>query len=101
MISEEKLVDGGRLELRTSDLREPGSVSRFIETVRAAGHPFELLTVDTYGAATPGAAENSSEDTTAAMAAAARIRDALAATVCLVHHTNASATRSDAAVDGQ
>jgi hypothetical protein len=76
------------------DLRDSANVGRFISFVKAqARGGFETVVVDTYAAATPGAAENSSEDTTAAMAAAFAIRDALKATVVLVHHTNAAGTR--------
>lgn len=75
------------------DLRDPVSVSGFIRFVQAQGGAFVLVVVDTYAAATPGAVENSSEDTTAAMAAAQRIREALNVTVLLIHHSNAAGTR--------
>jgi hypothetical protein len=75
------------------DLRDPVSVTAFIEMIRQTDLTFELVVVDTYAAATPGAAENSSEDTTAAMSAAAKIQKALDCGVLLVHHTNAGGTR--------
>jgi len=75
------------------DLLSDVSVDRFLTFIRESGGAFELVTIDTYSASTPGAAENSSEDTTAAMMHAQQIRDALRATVVLVHHTNASGTR--------
>jgi len=53
----------------------------------------ELVVIDTYAGATPGAAENSSEDTTVAMNAAAKIQADLRCGVVLIHHTNAGGTR--------
>lgn len=55
--------------------------------------PIELGIIDTYAASTPGANENSSEDTTRAMVNAQRLRDALDATIVLAHHTNAGGSR--------
>ncbi|HXG89319.1 MAG TPA: AAA family ATPase [Vicinamibacterales bacterium] len=55
--------------------------------------PLRQIVIDTYAAVTPGAAENSSEDTTTAMVHAQHLRDALGVTVVLVHHTNAGGTR--------
>jgi len=75
------------------DLRDASGVNRFIQFVRDADVSLELVVIDTYAGATPGASENSSEDTTIAMAAAQQIRDALSCAVLLVHHTNAGGTR--------
>jgi hypothetical protein len=75
------------------DLRDQIGVDRFTRFLDEAGGPLELVVVDTYAAATPGASENSSEDTTLAMAHAQRWRDALNLTVLLVHHTNAGGSR--------
>lgn len=77
------------------DLRDPVSVTRFSRflTAAMAGRPLEVIVVDTYAAATPGASENSSEDTTMAMVHAQRWRDTTGATVILAHHTNAGGTR--------
>jgi hypothetical protein len=75
------------------DLRMPTDVAAFIDGVRAHKQTFHVVVVDTYAASTPGAAENSSEDTTAAMASAQLIRDALQVTIVLIHHTNAAGTR--------
>ena len=75
------------------DLRDAVSVDRFTRFLSDAGGAFELVVVDTYAAATPGASENSSEDTTVAMAHAQRWRDALGVAVLLVHHTNAGGSR--------
>jgi hypothetical protein len=77
------------------DLRDAGSVERFGHFLEAAEWPLPLacVIVDTYAAATPGAAENSSEDTTLSMTHAQRWRDALGVTVILVHHTNAGGSR--------
>ena len=48
------------------DLRDPVSVGRFSQFLRHTSFalPLENIVVDTYSAATPGANENSSEDTT-------------------------------------
>jgi hypothetical protein len=79
------------------DLRDPVSVakfSQFLERAFESGDPArELLIIDTYAAAMPGANENASEDTTTAMAHAFQWRDRLGVTVLLIHHTNASGTR--------
>ena len=75
------------------DLRDQATVDRFTRYVRDSGGVFELIVVDTYAAATVGASETSSEDTTLAMAHAQRWRDALNTAVLLVHHTNAGGSR--------
>jgi hypothetical protein len=75
------------------DLRNAVSVTRFSRFLAGLNVPLELLIVDTYAAATPGANENSAEDTTIAMLHAQRWRDELGATVVIVHHTNAGGTR--------
>ena len=76
------------------DLRDRRCVDAFIKRVQQKHPaPLEIIAIDTYAAATPGAAENTSEDTTVAMAAAGHIGRTLNATVILVHHTNAAGTR--------
>ncbi len=79
------------------DLRDPVHVEkfgRFLERGFENGDMArELLIIDTYAAAMPGANENASEDTTTAMLHAQRWRDRLGLTVLLIHHTNASGTR--------
>jgi hypothetical protein len=77
------------------DLRDAVGVSTFTRFLEHADlpQPLELVVVDTYAAATPGASENSSEDTTTAMAHAQMWRDRLRCTVLIVHHTNAGGTR--------
>jgi len=79
------------------DLRDPVSVTAFVRFMEAhfpEGNQRPRLTViDTYAASTPGAAENSSEDTGTAIKHAQYIRDTFGCAVCLVHHTNASGTR--------
>lgn len=52
--------------------------------------PVELLVVDTYAAATPGADENSAKDMTTVLARAERIRRECEIAVLLVHHMNAA-----------
>lgn len=77
------------------DLRDATSVAqftRFLQQAQPAIH-LELVIVDTYASATPGASENSSEDTTTAMVHAQQWRDRLGVTVILVHHTNAGGSR--------
>ena len=77
------------------DLRDGSSVDAFRRFLKHAAFPMplEAIVVDTYAAATPGASENSSEDTTTAMVHAQAWRDALGVTVVLVHHTNAAGSR--------
>lgn len=77
------------------DLRDRVSVSQFVNFLEQVqlSQPLELIVLDTYAASMPGASETSSEDTTIAMAHAAWWRDALQATVLMVHHTNASGSR--------
>ncbi len=65
----------------------------FLETQPTDGQPTKLIAFDTYAASTPGANENSAEDTTAAMVNALYLRDRFKATVLLAHHTNATGTR--------
>jgi hypothetical protein len=75
------------------DLRDPVSVNAYIHFMQDSGVALELTVIDTFASATPGAAENSSEDMSTAMAAAARIQDALECGIVLVHHTNAAGNR--------
>jgi RecA-family ATPase len=77
------------------DLRDPASVNRFVRFLEQVelSQRLELIVLDTYAASMPGGSETSSEDTTTAMAHAAQWRDALQATVLMVHHTNASGSR--------
>lgn len=77
------------------DLRDPISVGRFTQFLRATrfAQPLGWIAIDTYAGATPGAAENSSEDTTLAMTHAHRWRADLDVTVLLAHHTNAGGSR--------
>jgi hypothetical protein len=97
-----KLAAGLSLEQRIGvytfpdpiDLRDPISIRTFIHfMLQQTDFAVELVAIDTYAGATPGAAENSSEDTTLAMNAAAKIQDALRCGVLIVHHTNAGGTR--------
>lgn len=77
------------------DLRDPVSIGRFGRFLQCKTFslPLENIIVDTYSAATPGANENSSEDTTTSMVHAQRWRDTLGVSVTIVHHTNAGGTR--------
>jgi hypothetical protein len=77
------------------DLRDAVSVARFTRFLQQThlDRPLELIVIDTYAASMPGASENSSEDTTLAMAHAHQWREQLQATVMIVHHTNAAGTR--------
>lgn len=99
-----KKADAG-LDLATSigvylfaeplNLLDAAAVAAFIAFIIGIewAMPIELLMIDTYAASTPGASENSSEDTTRAIVNAQRLRDALGATVVLAHHTNAGGSR--------
>jgi 5S rRNA maturation endonuclease (ribonuclease M5) len=53
----------------------------------------ELIIIDTVSAAAEGLDENSSAEVTKMLTRVNRIRDMTGATVCLVHHMNAAATR--------
>lgn len=53
------------------------------------GFPLELLVIDTWSAATPGANENASEDVSRVLARCARIARELNCAILLVHHMNA------------
>lgn len=79
------------------DMRDSEQVARFSTFLSQAfdngDTPRRILAVDTYAAATPGANENSSEDTTLVMSHSQRWRDELGLTVFFAHHTNASGTR--------
>lgn len=74
------------------DFRDPVAIASFAAFVKhfEMPQPLELVIVDTYAASMPGAAENSSEDTTLALAHAERWQSALGCAVLFVHHTNAS-----------
>lgn len=55
--------------------------------------PLRLLVVDTLARAMPGADENSAQEVGAVIAAADYLKDALACTVALVHHSGKDAAR--------
>ena len=79
------------------DLLDPVAVRLFAKYVESFRDkmvlPLETIVVDTYASATPGASENSSEDTTTAMSHAAHWSRRLGVTVILAHHTNAGGSR--------
>lgn len=56
---------------------------------REAWGSLELVVIDTFSAATPGANENASEDMSRVLARCGRIAEATGAAVLLVHHMNA------------
>lgn len=56
--------------------------------------PFELLVIDTFAAATPGADENAGKDVGAIRRRCKRIEQELGCAVLLVHHKNASGTKA-------
>ena len=98
-----KVAAGLRLEVpigvytfpEAVDLGDAASVARFERFLKAQRFemPLKMVIVDTYAASTPGANENSAEDTTTAMTHAVRWRQALNCAVMLAHHTNATGTR--------
>jgi hypothetical protein len=75
------------------DLRDQITMAQFSRFVSKANVGIDTIVLDTYAAGMPGAAENSSEDTTLAMSHAAKWRAELGATVLIVHHTNAGGSR--------
>ncbi len=72
------------------DLLDSASVSRLIETVRAAeaacGEKIAAIILDTFARSIPGADENSSQDVGRAIAAADFVRTETGAAVGFVHH---------------
>lgn len=56
--------------------------------------PLELVIIDTFSAATPGANENSSEDVSLALKRCEIIRERLNCAVIIVHHMNAEGTKA-------
>jgi hypothetical protein len=98
-----KVAAGLRLEVpigvytfpEAVDLGDAASVECFERFLKAQHFemPLKMVIVDTYAASTPGANENSAEDTTTAMAHAMSWRQALNCAVMLAHHTNATGTR--------
>lgn len=52
--------------------------------------PLELVVIDTYAAATPGADENSAKDMTVVLARCQKVAEETGAAVLLVHHMNAA-----------
>ncbi len=77
------------------DLRDEKLVHLFEQFLREKtfSQSLECIVVDTYAAATPGANENSAEDTTRALAHAQSWKERLGVTVLLVHHANAAGSR--------
>jgi len=75
------------------NLRDVADVARFERFVLEQAAPVRGLVIDTYAASTPGANENSSEDTTVALTHARRWQAALRCLVIVVHHTNAGGSR--------
>jgi hypothetical protein len=85
---------GSPIDIYSSD----DDVGALISDARyAASHwsvPLELVIIDTWAAATPGANENASEDVSRALRRCERIRQDLGCTVLLVHHMNADGTKA-------
>ena len=82
------------LDLYTNDEH----VDQFIEEcgywASTFSFPLELITIDTFNKATPGANENDGKDMGVVLARCDRIRQATGAHVQLVHHLNASGTKA-------
>ena len=80
-------------------MRDAAAVARFEQFLlgyrpATGSEPvFRVLVIDTYAASTPGANENSSEDTTIALTHARQWQAALGCLVIVVHHTNAGGSR--------
>lgn len=73
-------------------------VDAFIEECRYWGGtfnvPLELIVIDTFNKATPGANENDGKDMGMVLARCDRVRRATGANVMLVHHMNADGTKA-------
>ena len=82
------------LDLYTDDAH----VDQFIEECRYWATtfpvPLELITIDTFNKATPGANENDGKDMGLVLSRCDRIRQATGAHVQLVHHLNAGGTKA-------
>lgn len=82
------------LDLYSSDDPTEAFIEECKHWSRVYGVPLELITIDTFNKATPGANENDGKDMGIVLARCDRIRKATGAHVMLVHHLNAGGSKA-------
>lgn len=82
------------LDLYSGDDPTDAFIEECIHWARSYGTPLELITIDTFNKATPGANENDGKDMGIVLARCDRIRKATGAHVQLVHHLNAGGQKA-------
>ena len=81
------------LDLYASDDPTNAFIDEVLHWSRTFDVPLELIVIDTFSAASPGANENASEDVSRILARCERIEQATGAHVMLVHHMNADGNK--------
>lgn len=82
------------LDLYSSDDPTDAFIDECLYWSRTFDVPLELITIDTFNKATPGANENDGKDMGVVLARCDRIRQKTGAHVMLVHHLNAGGTKA-------
>lgn len=83
-----------QLDLYSSDEHVEAFIEECKHWARTFDCPLELIVIDTFNKATPGANENDGKDMGVVLARCDRIRQATGAHVMLVHHLNAGGTKA-------
>lgn len=86
-------AEGAKLFSLMSDESVDEMIRELLDLEAYYGQKLEMIFIDTISAAAEGLDENSSGEATKMLARANRLRTATKATVCLVHHMNANATK--------
>ena len=81
------------VDFYTSDEQVDQFIEECLHWGRTFPAPLELIVIDTFNKATPGANENDGKDMGLVLARCDRIREATGAHVMLVHHLNAGGTK--------
>lgn len=82
------------LDLYSSDDPTDAFIEECVNWCRIYGIPLELIVIDTFNKATPGANENDGKDMGVVLARCDKIRKATGAHVMLVHHLNAGGNKA-------
>lgn len=82
------------LDLYSSDDPTDAFIDECLYWARTFDVPLELIVIDTFNKATPGANENDGKDMGVVLARCDRIRQKTGAHVMLVHHLNAGGTKA-------
>ena len=82
------------LDLYSSDEHTDAFIDECLYWSRTFDVPLELIVIDTFNKATPGANENDGKDMGVVLARCDRIRQKTGAHVMLVHHLNAGGTKA-------